>query len=289
MIVVKDPKNPKGIVWLASYPKSGNTWLRMFLYQLVRIQGGYPREPDELNKLDRASGYEARLFSLFEGSLGKPVAGASDNEVMSVRALVHALVADRAPSVALLKTHNLLGQIGTAPLINLAVSLGAIYIVRDPRDVAPSLAKHLGTDIDGAIAVMNLPEFSTPNQPEQVFEVWGSWSEHVRSWTVPQQGAVLVVRYEDMLTRPTDTFSAIVRHLRQKAPPGQITEAIELSSFDRLKRQEDDYEFRERSVHADRFFVAGTAGGWKEKLTAAQADAIVGAHREQMEKFGYLG
>ena len=43
MIVVKDPKNPKGIVWLASYPKSGNTWLRMFLYQLVRIQGGYPR------------------------------------------------------------------------------------------------------------------------------------------------------------------------------------------------------------------------------------------------------
>ncbi|MCR4282913.1 MAG: sulfotransferase domain-containing protein, partial [Bauldia sp.] len=69
-----DPRNPRGIVWIASYPKSGNTWLRMFLYQLMRIMGGHPREQDELNKLDRSSMYEARLFGLFEQSLGKPLA-----------------------------------------------------------------------------------------------------------------------------------------------------------------------------------------------------------------------
>ena len=71
-MIVVDPKNPRGIVWIASYPKSGNTWIRVFLYQLMRIMGGHPREPDELNKLDRSSMYEARLFGLFDQAIGRP-------------------------------------------------------------------------------------------------------------------------------------------------------------------------------------------------------------------------
>jgi hypothetical protein len=286
-MIVVDPKKPKGIVWLASYPKSGNTWLRMFLYQLMRIQGGHPREDDELNKLDRASGYEARLFGLFEKFLGKPLATATEDEVLSVRALVHVTVAERMPNIALLKTHNLLGAMDDAPLINLKPSVGVIYIVRDPRDVAPSLAKHLGCSIDQAIAVMNT-RYSTPSGPETAFEMWGTWSQHVHSWTMEPHPANLVVRYEDMLAKPTETFTAIVNHLRQKPTPAQIAEAIELSSFDKLKSQEDQYDFRERSERADRFFATGKAGGWREALTPAQADAIVAAHGEEMRKFGYL-
>jgi hypothetical protein len=101
--------------------------------------------------------------------------------------------------------------------------------------------------------------------------------------------ATLVVRYEDLLTKPTETFTAIVNHLRQKPTPEQIAEAIELSSFDKLKRQEDQYDFRERSERADRFFVSGKAGGWHETLTPAQADAVAEAHGTEMRKFGYLG
>src|SRR5260221_8422055 len=287
-MIIVDPKKSKGIVWLASYPKSGNTWLRMFLYQMMRIQGGYPREDDELNKLDRASGYEGRLFGLFQQFLGKPLSEASDTEVMSVRALVHVTVAERMPNIALLKTHNLLGAIEQAPLINLKASVGAIYLVRDPRDVAPSLAKHHGSTIDEAIAVMNTPRYATRTGPETVFEVWGTWSQHVHSWTMEPHPATLVVRYEDMLTKPTDTFTAIARHLRQKPTPEQIAEAIELSSFDKLKRQEEQYDFRERSERADRFFVSGAAGGWRETLTPAQADTIAANHGEEMRKFGYL-
>jgi hypothetical protein len=287
-MISSDPKNPRGIVWLASYPKSGNTWLRTFLYHLVRIQAGIPREEDELNKLDRASGYEAKLFGLFQQYLGKPLEEASRSELMGVRAQVQQTVAERMPNVAMLKTHNLLGELAGKPTINPAASVGAIYIVRDPRDVASSLAKHLGRSIDEAIEVMATSAFATDNSSETAFEVWGSWSEHVASWTTEKSPTILVVRYEDMLAKPTETFGAIATHLRQKPTEAQLTEAIELSSFDRLKRQEEEGAFRERSIHADRFFVSGKAGAWRDRLTQDQAQRILRDHRYEMGHFGYL-
>jgi hypothetical protein len=287
-MIVVNPSNPRGIVWLASYPKSGNTWLRMFLYQMMRIEGGHPRDEDELNKLDRASMYEARLFGLFEQFLGKSLAAASDAEVANVRPLVHSTIVDRVGGVAMVKTHNVFGHLGSVPIVNLKVSAGTIYIVRDPRDVAPSLASHLGTSIDEAISVMATSGYRTANSAETAFEIWGTWSEHVYSWTVEPHEAVLVLRYEDMLEKPTETFRAVSAHLRQTPDDAVLTEAIELSSFDKLKRQEEQYDFRERSERADRFFVSGKAGGWKERLSQAQAQRIVDAHAEQMKRFGYI-
>jgi hypothetical protein len=288
-MIAVDPRNPKGIVWLASYPKSGNTWLRIFLYQLMRIMGGHPREADELNKLDRSSMYEAKLFGLFNRILGKPLATATREEVTNVRPLVHATIVDRIRgSVSLVKTHNLLGDIGGVPILNFDVSVGAIYIVRDPRDVAPSLAGQMRAPIDATIKIMGQSAFATGNSEEAAFETWGSWSEHVTSWTMTPSPVTLVVRYEDMIGKPTETFAAIAKHLRQQPTPEQIAEAIELSSFDKLKQQEDQYDFRERPVTADRFFESGKAGGWRDKLTDRQAQAIADAHGAVMRKFGYL-
>ncbi len=283
-----DPKNPRGIVWLASYPKSGNTWLRVFLYHYTRILSGAPREDDELNKLDRSSGYESKLFGLFERFLEKPLAEASRLEVMSVRAQVQLTVAERIEGVVMLKTHNLLGEIDGMPTVNLAASAGGVYIVRDPRDIAPSLAKHIGSDIDRAIEVMRTPAFSTENEKETAFEIWGSWSQHVDSWGIEPNRSVLVVRYEDMLVKPTEMFASILRHLGQNPKDEVLAEAIELSSFDKLKRQEDQGGFRERSPRADRFFVSGKAGGWRDRLTATQAQKILANHRKEMAYFGYL-
>lgn len=283
-----DPNNPRGLVWLASYPKSGNTWVRVFLYQLMRIVNGIPREDDELNKLDRSSMYEGRLFNLFEQMLGKPMSQITPMEIMRVRALAHEEIVKRTNTLALIKTHNVLGHLADFPLINLKVSCGSIIIVRDPRDVAPSLAKHLGASVDEAITVMSTPAYHTTNQPEQVFEMWGSWSENVKSWTMKPSEAALVVRYEDMLSNPTETFGKMVEHLRQSATQEQLLEAIELSSFDVLRKQEEDYDFRERSPKADRFFSTGKAGTWREKLTESQVQRIVDAHGETMSQFGYL-
>ena len=288
-MIVTDPRNPKGIVWIASYPKSGNTWMRVYLYHLMRLMNGLPRSDNDLHALDKASAYEARLVGLFEEMIGKPLAEASRYEVALIRPQVHAAIVQRTGSVSLIKTHAALGQLGNLPTHNLAVSCGTIYIVRDPRDLAISLAAHNGSTIDAAITDMATPSYGTQNSDQAAFEVWGSWSENALSWTDKPHEAVLVVRYEDMHADPTATFTAVAEHLRQKPTPEQIAEAIALSSFKELRDAEIAAgDFRERSERADRFFREGRVGEWHDKLTPAQVQSIEDAHRAQMMKFGYL-
>ena len=288
-MIVTDPRSPKGIVWIASYPKSGNTWMRVYLYHLMRLMNGMPRTDNDLHALDKASTYEARLVGLFEEMLGKKLADASRYEVALVRPQVHAAIVQRTGSVSLIKTHAALGQLGNLPTHNLAVSAGTIYIVRDPRDVAISLAAHNGSTVDAAITDMATPSYGTQNSEHAAFEVWGSWSENALSWTDKPHDAVLVVRYEDMHADPIATFSGVARHLRQKATDEQIAEAVELSSFKELRDAEIAAgDFRERSERADRFFREGRAGEWREKLTPEQVSRIEEAHHDMMAKFGYL-
>jgi len=285
-MIYASPDN-KGIVWLASYPKSGNTWLRVFLYHLVRIQNGAPREEGEINKLDRASAYEGRMFSLFAEFLDKRVEEASIEEVAAVRPHVQAAIVKRLPHVALIKTHNCLASIAGFPLVNLAVTVGAIYMVRDPRDVALSLAHHLGVSVDETIDIMASPGFSTGNDSEGVFEVWGSWSEHVSSWTGEPSDPLLVLRYEDLAADPIGKFREVTTHLRQDPPIAAIAESAELSTFDKLAEAEKVTPFKETSERADRFFREGRAGAWRERLTAEQARRVADTHAEQMTRFGY--
>jgi hypothetical protein len=285
-MIRNDPRTSKGIVWLASYPKSGNTWLRVFLYQLLRIQNGRPRDNDEINRLDRASAYETRLVPLFERFLGKPLADASFDETMRVRPSVQALIAEMMATIGLVKTHNLLGSVRNVPTINSSVTMGAVYVVRDPRDVALSLSRFLDTTIDGAIEALNKSAYVTPNSANGAAEVWGSWNEHARSWTDAKDETVLVVRYEDMLAKPSETFEAVVKHLRQSASPAQINEAVALASFDHLRSEEERIGFVERTTKTP-FFASGKSGLWRQKLTPAQTRAIVDANGETMARFGY--
>ena len=281
-------RDGKGIVWLASYPKSGNTWLRVFLYHLVRQQVGAPREDDELNKLERASIYEGRLAGLFTEFLRKPVEGASMEDVAAIRSEVQAAIVKRSTNLALVKTHNCLADLFGFPLINLGMTVGGVYMVRDPRDIAPSLAHHLGVDIDEAIRVMGSSGFATANGREGPFEVWGSWTQHVSSWTAAVNPALLVVRYEDLIADPVAKFTEITAHLRIEASAAAIAEATDLATFDKLSAAERLNPFKETSEVADRFFREGRAGVWRERLTPEQADAIVAANAAEMQRFGYL-
>jgi hypothetical protein len=248
-----------------------------------------PRAENDLHALDRSSAYEARLYGLFEQFLGKPLGSANTREVAIIRPQVHASIAEQSDGVALIKTHMVLGQIGNIPTHNLAVSCGTIYIVRDPRDVAISLAAHNGSTIDQAITDMETPSYSTQNTEHAAFEIWGSWSENARSWTMRQHEAVLVVRYEDMQADPIGTFTRVAAHLRQKPTPEQIAEAVELSTFKELQEAEITAgDFRERSERSDRFFREGRVGEWREKLSEAQLNRIIEAHGEMMRNLGYL-
>jgi Sulfotransferase domain len=275
-----------GIVWLASYPKSGNTWTRAFLHNLVHVTSGQTRA-QKINELDQFSVGSAAK-ALFKDVIGFDLTDEHRSEVAAARAKVQQRIVDAVEGLVFVKTHQAIVIDREHPTINFAVTAGAIYIVRNPLDIAISYAHHLGKPIDFAIDFMNMKNAETPITDKQVYEVYGSWSQHVLSWTRKPHPAIYVMRYEDMLDEPLKTFGALAQHLLFKPSDAQLADAIDRSSFERLRQQEEKAGFRERPEHAERFFRDGRSGQWKDVLTPQQVQRIVDAHGEQMQRFGYL-
>ena len=96
------------------------------------------------------------------------------------------------------------------------------------------------------------------------------------------------MRYEDMLDRPLQSFGAVTRFLGLNPSEERLHRAVEQSSFEKLRQQEDEKGFIERSQVSQRFFRAGRAGQWRTVLTPAQVEAITTAHEAPMRRFGYL-
>jgi hypothetical protein len=271
------------IVWLASYPKSGNTWARNFLHNLLR-----PRDDtydiNEMNEL--TTGAAGRRW--YQPFLARPLAQCSLDEVAAVRPKAQAMLAGAADGLVFVKSHGaVVADLGWLS-INRDVTAGAIYIVRNPLDVAPSYANHVGQTIDRAIEMMNQDGLRTANNDDQAYEPIGSWSQHVESWTRQAHQALHVMRYEDMLGTPEETFGRLCRFLRIAATPEELRAALDKSSFARLREQEERRGFAERPDAAARFFREGRAGAWRETLTPAQVERIVVRHRTQMARFLYL-
>ncbi|SDB47277.1 sulfotransferase domain-containing protein [Bauldia litoralis] len=283
-----DPNAPRGIVWIASYPKSGNTWVRVFVHHLLRMAAGKPLEPHDIDELHRTSRSPAIRIDLFERFLGKPVTAANAREITEARLQVHQAIADEADGIVFAKTHSFNGEIFGYPMINRAHSAGALYIVRNPLDVAVSLANHLNVPIDSAIDSLAMSLNSPVETEESASEVWGSWTENVRSWTSNPPPVIQVTRYEDLLADPRARFGDMVEHLRLDVTPEQIDEAVALASFDRMRAAEEKSGFYERPEHTERFFREGRAGQWREVLSPEQIQRIVDDHGEQMARFGYL-
>lgn len=277
-----------GIVWIASYPKSGNTWIRAFLHNLVRLRTGEDGEQD-INEMARFSTWDLdkKRYAKFLGF--EPDNAAHRSEIAATRHAVHRQIADSIDGLLFIKTHNCLVMDRGHSTINFDVTAGAVYVVRNPLDVAISYAHHSGVTIDDAIARMAVTDAETAGSDSAVYEVHGSWSQHVWSWTRNPHRALHVVRYEDLLVDPQQAFAAMARHLLLDSTRRRLAKAIELSSFARLQAQEREKGFRERPASADQnFFREGRAGQWKDVLTAAQIDRVVRDHGEEMRRFGYL-
>ena len=210
-------------------------------------------------------------------------------EIAATRHAVHQQIADEVDGLVFIKTHNCLVIDRGHSTINFAATAGAVYVVRNPLDVVISYAHHGGKTIDDSIEFVSMTDCESQGKPNAVYEVLGSWSQHVLSWTRNRHPALHVVRYEDMLGDPEETFAALARHLLLQPSSAQLAKAIERSSFIRLAAQEQRKGFRERPPGADQnFFREGRAGQWKDVLTPAQIERIVAAHSEQMQRFGYL-
>ena len=282
-----DDNAKSGIIWLASYPKSGNTWTRSFLFNLIKLLSGEDPAVQDINAVSEVSIWDVS-GKRYKELLGKTPKEAGKSAIAAARPRVQMAIADHLPGLSLVKTHNALVMDRGYPAINTNVTSGAVYIVRNPLDVAISFAHHLGSTIDDAINRMATEHSETDLTEESVHEIYGSWSQNVYSWTRKSNPAIFVMRYEDMTLRPEQTFGALACHLLMQPSKTQLKAAVELSAFNRLREQEDKNGFSMKPHTAKRFFRKGQVGEWRETLSDNQVRSIIDRHREQMLRFGYV-
>ena len=290
-MIVLDENRPRGIIWIASYPRSGNTWMRAFINALHGVMRDAESADVDINRIEEGGGVENAAV-LYPRFLGKPVALATEKEIAAARPRVQAALAESAGRPIYLKTHNANGIDLGAPLINPMATAGAIYILRNPLDVLVSYAAFSDAPIDTVIERMATPGFgirrSFEKGHERVREISGSWSENVATWTDRPNPAFLVVRYEDMIDKPERTFTRVARHVLLKPGKDQLRQAIALTDFDRLRAKESESGFVEKPERAESFFRSGRAGQWRDVLSDEQVARMVKAHRPLMRKFGYM-
>uniref|UniRef100_UPI003B52E1EC sulfotransferase domain-containing protein n=1 Tax=Roseovarius indicus TaxID=540747 RepID=UPI003B52E1EC len=271
------------IVWLASFPKSGNTWTRIFLANYFANRDA----PLSINEADRF-GFGDSVLSMYQRVAGPGLDVNNKPQVVSVRNhVLQAIVANNA-DLNFVKTHNAFTNAYGVDLFPRQVSRCGIYIVRNPQDVVLSYARHFGISHEDVVMRMSRSDHLTLPYENQVTQFLGSWSDHVSGWASTGVFPVLTVRYEDMLNRPVDSFRAILQHIGAPVDEARLEKAVRFSSFDEVSKQEREQGFKEASHYADRFFAKGEAGQWREGLAPELSRKIRKQHRKVMKKHGYL-
>ncbi|HLP25748.1 MAG TPA: sulfotransferase domain-containing protein [Acidobacteriota bacterium] len=278
----------KGIVWLASYPKSGNTWFRTFLTNFLRNADA----PANINALD--VGQIASARAPFDEAVGYDSGELTPDEIDALRPEVYLHQAREAEETLYWKVHDAYTFLpdGRA-LIPAEATACALYFLRNPLDVAVSFAHHSGHDrFDRVVRQMGREQMcfcaTDATETNQLRQKLLTWSGHVRSWVDAPRLRVHVLRYEDMKARPEETFGAAVRFLELPDDPARVKKALEFSRFEELQRQEGAGGFREKMRQARSFFRKGEVGGWRSVLTPEQVKQLLADHADVMRRFGYL-
>lgn len=276
------------IFWLASYPKSGNTWLRILL---ANLRAGGEADINALAQYGMSGAFSRVVFDQYCGfkSSNLPVA-----VYERLRPQIFRVLAGQVPIPLVLKVHDAWRLTAKGePLFPPDITAGAIYIVRNVLDIVPSAADHWNIDCaesarrlcDGSFALMGDPAVLAPG----LRQVMGSWSDHVASWVDRSGLRLLVVRYEDLLADTAAVLANVVAFLGWSVDEPAIRRAVEMSSFTRLQQRERDGGFRERPVQArSLFFRQGLSGAWREELTPDLVRLLIDTHGATMRCFGYL-
>ncbi len=276
------------ITWLASYPKSGNTWMRAFIINL--LQGG--EEAADINDLD--TGEIACSRSWIEEGLGIEVNELSHDEIERLRPLAyqwfsrHENLSNRFHKVHDSYTYLPNGK----PLFPPETINKVVYIVRNPLDLSISFSNYLSHSLDQTIEYMGCNDFSLATGKlrlnYQLPQKLLSWSQHVSSWLNAEDINLLLIRYEDMKFNPLETFSRVAEFLNLPRDIPSIMAALDHCSMEKLQLQETTNGFKENASRTNRFFRKGMVGEWREQLSEKQIAKIISDHSNVMQQLGYL-
>jgi hypothetical protein len=290
--------------WLASYPKSGNTWFRLLIANLAAGD-----EPVDINAMPERGGIASgrgdfHFHTLIDSGL------LTHDEADALRPRVYEAIAgedggdgsdddsggrDGTRLPRLIKAHDayLASPLGEPLLAAARGASRAILLVRDPRDIAASLANHRHSTIDAAIDFLIDREAcfaaSARGQNTQLRQRLLDWSGHAASWLNQRDLPLHLVRYEDLMAAPVQTFAAALGFLGCAIADDKVARAVDFASFDRLQAQEKARGFAEwRSRQGGGlFFRRGESQGWRRELTREQARRIEAAHAPMMARLGY--
>lgn len=258
------------ITWLASYPKSGNTWVRILLNGY--FNGGWI----DINRLPWGAGDNRRYPYISVSPVNYESLTRDDIICLRPAALMN-LAASIAQKPMLVKTHHAYGSINDIHLFPKHISKRAFYMLRDPREVAPSLASHLKLDLDQVIEAMKDEQY-TIGENEQQFHLISSWSNHVKSWLQHKDFPVHVIKYANLKKDPGSVLANILDRIGfEKIDHNLIDKVVENTQLEKLKAQEKAAGFEE-SPEGNDFF-----GGKREILTGSQKLQIENDHAEVME------
>jgi hypothetical protein len=289
--------------YLASYPKSGNTWCRVFITELRRLAGldgaeataaATAQERELRLNVDLATGSIVSSRHWLDDQLGIDSADLRPEELDKVRGQVGHQRALYSESLRYHKVHDAFvsPDSGGRPVVPTEGCRGAVVVIRDPADVTVSLRHFFSWDLERCVAFLLNEQAalcrSGKRGGNQVRQFMGSWANHLRSWTEQDAIPVLVLRYEDLLQTPERAFQRLAAFLALPTDPHLIAAATANTRFDKLRAKEDEEGgFQERPPGCERFFRSGRSGEGREQLSAEQLARLQTAFAPTLAAHGY--
>ena len=276
------------IIWLASYPKSGNTYLRSFLSTyLFSKDGSYKFD---LLKNIRQYPKSSLFFNLGINIRDKHEVAKSHLKVQGIL--------NKEKGIRFLKTHSGLVKMDGYSFTDMNNSLGVIYIVRDPRDIVISYAHHINGSVSEALKLIE-DNFMLDPAENSVPVYTGSWSFHYNSWKpFKVSNKYLLIKYEDLIKDKEKIFRNVLIFIKNlsngsfEVSDSKIKKVIQEIEFEKLKKLEEKEGFPEAAKNKSGkkipFFRKGLSGQWKNNLDLEIINSIEKSCGKEMKELGYL-
>lgn len=272
----------KKLYWLASYPKSGNTWFRIFLSNYLTNGKADINNMSDLGTMASNKRLIKKLNPNYKRYFDA-------EEMNNLRPDTYRLYNDTLTKPVYNKIHDAYRILDNGKeLIPSDISAGIIYFIRNPFDIAVSFSNHMGFSIDKSIEKMNDNKFKIGGVRKQLSQHLFTWSNHVLSWSEQKNIPVLILKYEDMLDDTFNQFKSSIKFLGLKYDENKLKTAIEMSSFDKLKKIEEKIGFKEKPKKSEKFFNKGISWYSMDILNSNQKFNIYIQHKEIINKFKYI-
>ena len=277
------------IIWIASYPKSGNTWLRSIITSLLYTTDGI----FDFKLIKKIKQFPTRnQFQDFTKNFN------DINEISKFWLLAQDKI-NLTEEIKFFKTHNLNCAVNKNSFTNKSHTLGTIYVVRDPRNLVNSIKNHYnkGNDEEAKNFLISKKILSrVPKDNEaDIATLLGSWSDHYNFWT-KRNSNLLLIKYEDLILDTKKELERIIIYLKKfmtvEINPEKIKNILSTTSFDHLKNLENKGLFNENVYDSKknkiRFFNKGPSNDWTKVLDKKIRDDIEKIFYKEMKELGYI-